>query len=415
MEEDVLTKEEVMRRLREGTPVERLKGIANVLGENVIGGYIEDYESPGEKLGAGIDAYAQALFKNPVETIKGTATNFADTIKAVATPSYDETGMPVVTRDQALQALSLAGGTAGTGAVASGTRLADLGKLDPAIVRMAGTGRDSPFSTEDIIRQLHEKNNNQKIDNIIKVGREKGATSQQINNDVLVFARQNGVPHPKRAFDNPKVEYVNTATIADTVAQFNLPRYRVGEFGGEFESGNLNEMPQVLEEFKRSGRPTLKEDIYNVGIEEPIEIEVVLENGQFNIGQGHHRLQAAIELGIPEVPVIIKTKQKPRGGFPVFQPGEVDLTGIPKESTDYSFSEFNLIDRITKPKETAQEAYRRGGTDYMNQQGEFSDRPFPEFTVPMREQFVRKPNKPQNFANGGGVASLNEIARGMFR
>ena len=138
MEEDVLTKEEVMRRLREGTPVERLKGIANVLGENVIGGYIEDYESPGEKLGAGIDAYAQALFKNPVETIKGTATNFADTIKAVATPSYDETGMPVVTRDQALQALNLAGGAGATGAVASGTRLADFGKLNPAVVNMVG-------------------------------------------------------------------------------------------------------------------------------------------------------------------------------------------------------------------------------------------------------------------------------------
>lgn len=138
MEEDVLTKEEVVRRLREGTPVERLKGIANVLGENIIGGYIEDYESPGERLGAGIDAYAQALFQNPVETIKGTVTNLADTINAVATPSYDETGMPVVTRDQALQALNLAAGAGTTGAVASGTRLADLGKVDPTVLRMAG-------------------------------------------------------------------------------------------------------------------------------------------------------------------------------------------------------------------------------------------------------------------------------------
>jgi hypothetical protein len=138
MEEDVLTKEEVTRRLKEGTPFERLKGIANVLGDNIIGGYIEDYESPGEKLGAGIEAYARALFQRPVETLSGTVTNLADTINAVATPSYDEKGMPVVTRDQALQALNLASGAGATGAVASGARLANLGKVDPTVLRMAG-------------------------------------------------------------------------------------------------------------------------------------------------------------------------------------------------------------------------------------------------------------------------------------
>lgn len=141
MEEEavpVLTREEVQRRLTEGTPGERLRGIANVIGENVIGGYIDDYESPGERFGAGIEAFAQNLFRRPVETVTGAATDLADTIKAVATPSYDDRGLPVVSRDQALQALSLAGGAAGTGTLASGSRFADLGSFDPTVVRMAG-------------------------------------------------------------------------------------------------------------------------------------------------------------------------------------------------------------------------------------------------------------------------------------
>jgi len=142
---DALTREEVVRRLREGTPVERLQGIANVIGENVVGGYIEDYESPGEKLGSGIESFAQALFQRPVETATGMAEGVAQTVSDVATPSYDAQGRPVVTQHQAMKALELAGGAGATGAVAGGSRLADLGSFDPTVVRMAGgrSTRDS--------------------------------------------------------------------------------------------------------------------------------------------------------------------------------------------------------------------------------------------------------------------------------
>ena len=189
--------------------------------------------------------------------------------------------------------------------------------------------------------------------------------------------------------DSPKVEYVSTDMIADNVAQFNLPRYDRGKFGGDFESGDLGENPAILDAFHASGKPTLKESIAQEGIKEPIEIEVALKNGEVSIGQGHHRLQAAIELGMEKVPVVIKTKQNPRAGRAgdgAVKPAIVNLSGISKKSNaDYSFSEFGLLDRIIKPKETAREIQERGGAVFMDfKTGDVSDRRFPSTYTPMR-------------------------------
>ena len=83
-----------------------------------------------------------------------------------------------------------------------------------------------------------------------------------------------------------------------------------------------------MEQFEKSGQETLKENIFNEGIKEPIEIELVLSNGEISIGQGHHRLQAAIELNLPEVPVIVKTKENPRPlQAAAVRPGRVDTSG----------------------------------------------------------------------------------------
>jgi len=165
-----------------------------------------------------------------------------------------------------------------------------------------------------------------------------------------------------------KVEYVSTDVIADNIAQFNLPRYDVGKFGGDFESGNLGENPAILDAFNASGKPTLKESIAREGIKEPIEIEVALKNGEVSIGQGHHRLQAAIELGMEKVPVIIKTQQNPRTGRTgdgAVKPAIVNLSGISKKS--------------------AREIQERGGTVYMDfETGDVSDRRFPSTYTPIR-------------------------------
>jgi len=255
----------------------------------------------------------------------------------------------------------------------------------------------------------------EQLRNIIIKGEADGESVEAINKKVVDAATRLKVPYPQRAFENPKVEYVNTQTIADNVAQFNFPRYDVGKFGGDFESGDMANMPGVLEKFQASGKETLKENIFNEGIKKPIEIEVVMSNGGINIGQGHHRLQAALELGIPEIPVIVTTKANPRAkGMEVMRSATLDTSGL-KTGQTYSFSELGLKQRLKTPKETPEEIQARGGTVFSDfNTGDVSDRKFPQYETPMREGFFRVIDEK---ADGGemrkGVGSLSETARRM--
>ena len=255
----------------------------------------------------------------------------------------------------------------------------------------------------------------EQLRNIIIDGEADGESVEAINKKVVDTATRLKVPYPQRAFENPKVEYVDTQTIADNVAQFNFPRYDVGKFGGDFESGDMANMPGLMEEFQASGKETLKENIFNEGIKKPIEIEVVMSDGGINIGQGHHRLQAALELGIPEIPVIVTTKANPRAqGMEVMRPATLDTSGL-KTGQTYSFSELGLEQRLKTPKETPEEIQARGGTVFSDfSTGDVSDRKFPQYETPMREGFFRVVDEK---ADGGemrkGVGSLSETARRM--
>ena len=268
---------------------------------------------------------------------------------------------------------------------------------------------------DDFVNFGKQKLKQQQLRNIIIDGEADGESVDAINKKVVDAATRLKVPYPQRAFENPKVEYVNTQTIADNVAQFNFPRYDVGKFGGDFESGDMANMPGVLEKFQASGKETLKENIFNEGIKEPIEIEVVMSDGGINIGQGHHRLQAALELGIPEIPVIVTTKANPRAqGMEVMRPATLDTSGL-KTGQTYSFSELGLEQRLKTPKETPEEIQARGGTVFSDfNTGDVSDRKFPQYETPMREGFFRVVDEK---TDGGemrkGVGSLSETARRM--
>lgn len=287
--------------------------------------------------------------------------------------------------------------------------------IGPAVKTMARKTPD--FVSEFLNKRKSEIIPAEKIDGIILSGKADNKSANEINKQVLETAEREKIPHPKRAFDNPKVEYVDTKTIADNVAQFNFPRYDVGKFGGDLPSGNLSENPFLQEKFDASGQETLKENIFNEGIKEPIEVEVVLSDGGISISEGHHRLQAAIELGIPEVPVVVTTKAKPRAaGIEVMRPATLDTGGLQSGQT-YSFSELGLEQRLRRPKETPEEIRSRGGTVFSDfDTGEVSDRKFPQYITPMREGYYRKT---EGFAEGGevmsGIGSLNETARAMTR
>tara|TARA_Y100000004_G_scaffold44106_1_gene48377 strand:- start:286 stop:2070 length:1785 start_codon:yes stop_codon:yes gene_type:complete len=269
---------------------------------------------------------------------------------------------------------------------------------------------------DDYLKENVQKINDENIENIIQDGRIEKKSTEEINKNIVRYAEQNNIPAPRRAFDNPKVEYISTKEIADNIAQFNYPRYDVGKFGGDLPSGNLNENPQFLEQFEKSGQETLKENIFNEGIKEPIEIELVLSNGEISIGQGHHRLQAAIELNLPEVPVIVKTKENPRPvSAAVMKPGRVNTSGL-ENYTDYSYSELNLADRFIAPKETPDEIQRRGGSGFLDPEtGEFTDRRSPRFYTPMRQGFFRSIDRKADGGSVQGIGSLSDTARDMFR
>tara|TARA_R110001606_G_scaffold64247_2_gene149192 strand:+ start:3848 stop:5515 length:1668 start_codon:yes stop_codon:yes gene_type:complete len=257
----------------------------------------------------------------------------------------------------------------------------------PAIKKMVKGGLDNLDLNFNKVNQ--NKIFNQDVDNLIISGKELGIPTEKINKDILDYAKLKKKPHPKRAFDNPKVEYVDTKTIVDNVAQLNLPRYDVGKFGGDLPTGKLVENPDKLDEFIDSGDETLKENIFNEGFKEPIEIEISLSDGGVLMSEGHHRLQAAIELGIDEVPVVFKTKENPLNLVPVQKPAKVDVSGL-KTSTNYSFSDIDFENRILSPKESAKEIQERGGTVFMGENDTFSDRKSSKYYTPMREGYYRK-------------------------
>ena len=100
-------------------------------------------------------------------------------------------------------------------------------------------------------------------------------------------------------------------------------------------------------------------------------------------------MQAAIELGIDEVPVVFKTKENPVDLVPMQKPAKIDVSGL-ETSTNYSFSDIDFESRIRSPKESAKEMQERGGTVFMGENDTFSDRKSSKYYTPMREEYYRK-------------------------
>jgi hypothetical protein len=255
----------------------------------------------------------------------------------------------------------------------------------PAVKKMVKGGLDNFDLNFNKVSQ--NKIFEQEVNDLIISGKALGVSTEKINKDILDHAKLRKKPHPKRAFDDPKVEYVDTKTIVDNVAQLNLPRYDVGEFGGEFPTGQMRK--SQYEEFADSGKETLKENIFNEGFKEPIEIEISLSDGGVFLYEGHHRLQAAIELGIDEVPIVFRTRQNPYGSPMAQMPGTIDPSGLDLYST-YSFSDLDFNNRIRTPPESATEMRARGATVYLNDDDTLSSRQPSKYYTPMREGYYRK-------------------------
>jgi len=259
----------------------------------------------------------------------------------------------------ALGGAALVGAVPGIGdAAAAGIRkAADVARrieVDPnALGSMGGNIRIKP-STEDLASEYLAKTDKtlklQKIDRVLADGKVDNLDADEINKNVLSVASREGIPFPKRAFNNENVQYISTKLVNENLPRGNPPRYNVGEFF-PIEDGVGKIAPATdldVKKFLESEKKSLKEEIFSEGIKNPIEIKLSKKTGEAHISEGHHRLDAALELGIEEVPIIVKvTDNKLLRRF--MTPIKVNTKGL-KANENYSFDKMNFLQRIERPR-----------------------------------------------------------------
>lgn len=125
-----MDKAELQRRLRNGSLGEKLGGAATLIGENVIGGFVDDYDSIGERLGSGINAFAKLVATDPVGVVKGAAEGIAGLVKQASNPNDIEGSARA-----AVELATMVPVAGATTALATGSRLADLVEYDPDTLR----------------------------------------------------------------------------------------------------------------------------------------------------------------------------------------------------------------------------------------------------------------------------------------
>ena len=203
-----------------------------------------------------------------------------------------------------------------------------------------------------------------------------------------------------------KSENVSTDFINDIIPKGNPPRYDVGKLDTTSAGINARDFPGMYDEFLETGNPTLKESINNEGIKEPLMIFVGRKNGDMILGEGNHRLKAATELGIEEVPVVVYVIDDI--GFTDGEiPAKINTKGL-KSGKTYSLSEFNLEERLIEGKKPS----GQGSFQYYHPDGTLNDKPHPSTFTDMRPEFVNsnslakktsdmKDEKSPTFALGG--------------
>lgn len=250
-----MDKAELQRRLRDGSLGERVGGVATVIGENVIGGFVDDYESPGERLGSGINAFAQLLARDPVGVARSAVRGFTDTIENVATVRRDPVTGEILppSEDQVLDALSLAAGIPVAGAAATGSRLMDLLEYDPETARMfigprvakmlAEEGNDVPSSVLKSARALEDMGLGdveirEKLNAyIVDADPSLGGVSRNAQGDWVVELDDSRMVMAPSVWKDFAEGRPSTGYLDEIVVGSRLPERFLGETVGDFEYG----------------------------------------------------------------------------------------------------------------------------------------------------------------------------------
>jgi len=280
---------------------------------------------------------------------------------------------------------------------------------------------------EDFLKTNAKKINDKNIEDIIEDGKIAKESANEINKNVIRYAEKNNISSPRRAFDNPKVEYVSTQEISDLIPRGNSIKYNVSTYqraGEDF----YDPMSTDIREFAESGQETLRESIHNDGIKEPVIIGVSKETGEVLLNEGHHRLHAALQMDLPEIPIVIKLFENNLPLTDFQSPALINTKGLKSNPKGYlSYSELDFKNRVIRPKASSKQG-RFDEFDRPTSNYNFAAKPdTPEFDrsdeplrdsfnfPPMREGFFRRTDKKAMGGPVEGIASLNNVARDMFR
>ena len=171
-----LTRADVAGQLR-GSLLDKAKGVGNVLYENVVGGRIDDYESPGEKVGAGIGSFlksvpnrVQSFVESPVESTRQAVGNLDSYLEDLYSRVSSEDPMA------AMEAAQFAM-TGGVGvALAKGYKVGELLDYDPNVAKIF----IGPVGADNLAEAGQPTA--KKVLNIAKVMKMQGASSDEIRN-----------------------------------------------------------------------------------------------------------------------------------------------------------------------------------------------------------------------------------------
>lgn len=150
------------------------------------------------------------------------------------------------------------------------------------------------------------------------------------------------------------IEKVNTELLDKYIPKGNRLRYDVNKIDSIKQ--DMPEKELLYKKFEATGNPTLIKSIQEKGIQEPIEIVIskkLSKNNTASVGQmllsdGHHRLEAAKQLNLTEVPVTVRVKETLDITDLKNDPNPVllDTKGL-KEGNYYKLSDLDLDKRVS--------------------------------------------------------------------
>jgi len=444
-----MDKAELQRRLQNGSLGEKIGGAVTVIGENVIGGFVDDYDAPFEKVGSAIN-YA---LRNPLEAGAAVAKGIAGLVKQASNPDDVEGSTRA-----AVELATMVPAAGATTALATGSRLADLVEFDPDTLRsfigpkgakmLADEGDSSAVEALEhaagleelgadynqiralVNEQIAEKNPN-------FGGISKNAAGQWVVevSDRLTVSRP-GVA--KKVADQGIAE----GTVDELIVGSGLPRQMLRDTPGEFKYGGPDEGGRRSDGSVFAISKSMQEGV-PIMMHEMDHVSARLEGNAPGGAPGHVLTGRYVPTANDYDTIVAILEMEPNS--PIRNNLLANMTDSQRRAYDLVLGgaggdELMALDTARKGADImrrgniSQEIYNRlsGEVQARNvmtrmrmtpEERRATDPAFTEDRLrseqinqgPDGYQMLQPVFDPREYANGGGVASLNSVARNMTR